>query len=130
MRVWLHFLLAVCVACSGLALPAHACAHGAQASTTADDEAAHEHCGGHSESPPEAPAAPVASVDTVVTGGADGCFDCCGTGQCGCPCATLAALPTPLSTVAPAPAPQGPVIAHATAVPPKATAPPLRPPIS
>jgi hypothetical protein len=137
MRPWLHLLLAVCVACSGFARPVHACGteDPPPAEATGETAAMHEHCGGGDDiapvGHPSEPSSDPAARTTDGTPAAGACApDCCGAGACGCPCATLTAVP-PVATVAnPAPAPIGPPVASSAGHPSSASSPPLRPPIA
>jgi hypothetical protein len=138
MRALLHVLLAVAIALQGLAAQARPCAAGhvvASADARADGGVAtpaiasgHEHCPGHAEDA----ATPLAAdtpdrPDRPEPGCPD---DCCGTGACGCPCATPPALPVMVPAAVGALTPAGPEATASGGRPLLAPTPPLRPPIA
>lgn len=151
MRPLLNLALSLLLALQGFVAPAHACGGGAAAASPpavaaeevpADAEGLD--CHGHERASRQAsPSVPTlaagsgeagsdatGSPATDDAGCEGGCGDCCGSGRCGCPCATLAALPPTVAPIARAPAPPGPPVATIGGIAPATAAPPLRPPIS
>jgi hypothetical protein len=135
------FLLSVLLALPGAPVGAHVCGNGthpdreqvhAEASTEPADAVT---CHGHDD---EAATVGIDTPSTLESTTApdkqratdDGSGDCCGSGSCECPCATLAALPPALAPLERVKAPDGPAAIRVIAPPLAASGPPLRPPIA
>lgn len=138
MRSVLQVLLYLAIALQGLAAQALPCAVGLPvAGVGANPDASgasparpaeHEHCPGH---PEDAASGLAADTPDRPDGPKPGCPDGrCGTGACGCPCATPPALPPLVLAALGAATPVGPEATAATGRPLRAPTPPLRPPIA
>lgn len=137
MRLLLNIALSLLLALQGFVAPVHACGAGAAAtgpaaieSGEATADAGEPDCHGHGPAHVAPASSTLAVVPEADTAGSTGVGDCCGSGNCGCPCATLKALPPTLLVQHPQPGPGGAPVAALDGVRPQVAAPPLRPPIS